>query len=88
MSTCNHRWREVHEETVFIGGNISVGWECVVEGCNMYVDKSKLTPAGLEGVVTNQHRLIGPHGGRGQCSDGSTYKEQIIDEEGKLTIIR
>ena len=84
--TCDHRWREVHEEMLLIGGNTTIGWECLE--CKEYVDKSKLTPAGLSGVITKQHRLVGPHGGRGKCSDGSTYKEQIIDEDGKLTIVR
>ena len=32
--------------------------------------------------------MIGPHGGKGLCADGSPYKDQIIDAEGNLTIRR
>jgi hypothetical protein len=80
-----HRWRVVHEEFL-MGGTFPVGWECV--DCKKFVSEGELTPAGLGGVVLNNAaRLIAPHGGYSRTSDGKPYKEQIIDEHGKLTII-
>jgi hypothetical protein len=83
--TCNHRWRRVYEESI-IGMLCTLGWDCLE--CKKYVDNKELTPAGLGGVVTKAKRLVGINGGEGNCSDGSVYKEQLIDEEGNLTIIR
>ena len=83
---CSHRWRQVHEEFL-LGGSFPVGWECV--DCKKFVSGDKITPAGLGGVVLKKSaRLVGPHGGRGQTSSGKSYKEQIIDEDGKLTIVK
>ena len=56
--------------------------------CKDYVPQHKIGPEGLGGTVTKAVRLVGPNGGRGNCSDGSTYKEQVIDENGMLRIIR
>ena len=81
-----HRWRQVHEEAL-LGGSYRIGWECV--DCKAYVSNGDVTPAGLGGVVLEKAaRLVGPHGCRSQCTDGSTYKEQIVDEDGHLSIIR
>jgi hypothetical protein len=80
--TCNHRWRQVHEEMLIIGGSVPVGWDCMA--CGKYVSKDELTPEGLGGVVTKAQRLCGPV----ECSDGSVYQDQIVDEEGVLTIVR
>ena len=83
---CSHRWRQVHEEFL-LGGSFPVGWECV--DCNKFISINEAMPVGLGGVVLkNAVRLVGPHGGHGQTSDGKPYKEQIVDEDGKLTVIR
>jgi hypothetical protein len=83
---CEHIWRRVYEEFL-LGGTFPVGWEC--KRCGEFIEQGKVTPAGLSGQVLHQEgRLIGPHGARGQCADGSSYKEQIVDSEGTLHIIR
>lgn len=83
---CDHRWRKVYEQAVF-GGAFQVGWECVK--CKNYVSNGSMTPTGLGGIVLDKAaRLIGPHGGRGNTSDGAQFKEQIVDENGQLTIVR
>jgi len=83
---CNHRWRKVYEE-VRIFPPFPIGWECV--DCNKYVSMGEITPEGIGGTVLEKAcRLVGPHGGCGNCSDGSIYKEQIVDENGNLTITR
>ena len=83
---CDHRWREVYEELIMIGGSFSTGWECV--DCGEFVSKDCLTPAGLSGTILKKSaRLVGPHGGYGNTADGTRYKEQIIDENGVLHII-
>jgi hypothetical protein len=82
---CSHRWRRVYEEFL-LGGSFPTGWECV--DCGKSVDNDSITPAGLGGVVLDRAaRLVGPHGGYGQRSDGRRYKEQIVDENGVLTVI-
>ena len=83
--SCNHAWRKVFEEALF-GGTFPVGWECVK--CGKFAEQNKLGPMGLPGNVLGGARLIGPHGARSQCADGSPYKEQIIDEAGQLHIVR
>ena len=83
---CDHRWRKVYEQGI-IGITIPSGWECV--DCKEYVSMDKLTPAGLPGIILEKSaRLVGINGGCGNCSDGSVYKEQIVDEDGELTIVR
>ena len=83
---CSHCWRKVYEEFL-LGGLFLIGWECV--NCKEFVSCNKITPSGLGGVsLENSARLIGPHGGHGQTSNGESYKEQIIDEQGHLTIVK
>lgn len=79
---CSHRWRKVYDVVVFIGIPSFIGWDCLV--CKKFVSKDELTPEGLGGVITKAQRLCGP----GECSDGSTFKEQLADENGILTIVR
>ena len=82
---CKHEWRKVYEEFL-LGGAFPVGWECI--HCKRFIPNSNLTPAGLSGrVLEKAMRLVGPHGGRGMTSTGKPYKEQIVDENGELTII-
>uniref|UniRef100_A0A6M3K1W8 Uncharacterized protein n=1 Tax=viral metagenome TaxID=1070528 RepID=A0A6M3K1W8_9ZZZZ len=86
MADCNHRWRKIYEEGL-VGPPFPSGFECI--DCDEYVAMSDLTPAGIGGTVLEKAcRLVGPHGGCGNCSDGTTYKEQIVDEQGNLIIIR
>jgi hypothetical protein len=80
--TCHHRWRRVYDLIIFIGMPSFAGWDCLV--CGKFVSNDELTPEGLGGVVTKAQRLCGP----GECSDGSRYKEQLVDENGVLTIVR
>lgn len=81
---CDHKWRKVYEEFL-LGGSFPVGWECTE--CMKFVSIGELTPEGLEGkVLKNSARLVAPHGGTSQTSNGKSYKEQIIDEDGNLTI--
>jgi hypothetical protein len=81
---CNHKWRKVFEEFILCG-SFPVGWECTE--CKEFVSLDSLTPAGLEGtVLKNSARLIAPHGGTSQTSEGNPYKEQIVDEDGNLSI--
>ena len=83
---CKHNWRRVYEQFL-LGGAFPVGWECV--DCGEYKGNEQMTPAGLGGrVIPNAARLMGPHGGRGETSTGETFKEQIIGEDGKLTIVK
>ena len=85
MTKCTHRWRQLYEESI-IGGATPLGWECV--DCDAFIRQSDLTLTGLKGeILTDDMRLVGPHGGCGDCSDGSIYKEQIY-ENGVLTIVR
>lgn len=81
MIICNHKWRKVYESTI-LGMTIPIAWDCIE--CKAYILQDELTPIGLGGVITKAQRLCGP----GECSDGSRYKEQIVDENGVLTIIR
>lgn len=86
LSETTHRWRAVYEEAVF-GGSFLVGWECIETG--EFISQSELTPGSVHGVVApGEARLVGPHGGHGTCSDGSLYKEQIVDGQGNITIVR
>jgi len=85
MMGCNHRWRQVFEETIFIGAT-AIGWECLE--CKIYVNQNNIPPTGLGGTVTKAQRLVGVHGGCGECSDGSVYQSQIYHEDGRLEIIR
>ena len=81
-----HRWRRLHEQAL-LGGSFSIGWECSI--CGEFVSNNELTPTGIEGIVLKKAaRLVGPHGGYGTCTDGSAYKEQIINEDGELQIVR
>ena len=82
---CTHKWRQVHE-AFLLGGSFPVGWECVI--CKKFINTNDITPAGIGGTVTKEHRLFGPHGGRGNTADGGQYKEQIIHEDGTLEVIR
>jgi hypothetical protein len=80
-----HRWRKLYEQLI-IGSATIIGWECT--DCDAFISQSDLTPEGLKGeITTDDMRLVGPHGGKGQCSDGSIFKEQIY-ENGELTIVR
>lgn len=79
-----HRWRVVHEQSL-IGGSYPVGWDCLV--CGKYVDNAHLTPEGLGGEVTKAARLLGPHGGVGNTADWRIFKEQILSEDGQLTVV-
>lgn len=82
---CSHRWRRVCEEFL-LGGFFPVGWECI--DCKKFISSDEITPAGLGGeILKKAARLIGPLGGRGRTSSGKSYKEQVIDENGKLIII-
>ena len=82
---CAHRWRRRYEQFL-LGGAFPTGWECIE--CKYYVSDSELTPAGLPGeVLEKAMRLVGLHGGRGNTSDGQVYSEQIVDEDGNLTIV-
>ena len=81
---CNHIWRQVYEEFL-LGGSFPVGWECTK--CKLYKSNYELTPVGLGGIVNGAHRLVGPHGCRSVTGMGQPYTEQIIDENGNLTII-
>ena len=86
MEECNHRWRKLYEHGI-VGLPFLVAWECV--DCGKSISMGELTPTGIGGTVLEKAcRLVGPHGGCGNCSDGSTYKEQIVDEGGNLTIVR
>ena len=81
-----HRWRRLYEEFL-LGGAFQVGYECI--DCPEYVPNESLTPDGLPGTFLKKAmRLVGPHGGWGQTSEGMPYKEQIVDENGNLTIVR
>ena len=84
MDACEHEWIKVHEQLI-IGGSFPIGWQC--SGCNKFVSISAITPAGLAGHTTGKHKLVGIHGGNGNCADGSIYKEQILHEDGRLEII-
>ena len=81
---CDHTWRKVFEE-LLIGGMSLIGWECTL--CGKYVGSHELTPSGLGGIVlARSARLYAPCGGVGVTSSGKKYREQIIDEDGTLTI--
>jgi len=85
MECVQHRWRKLYEAVIVVGHASLVGWECEV--CKKHISQDEITPAGIGGIITKNSRLVGPHGGYGNCSDGSVYKEQIY-ENGKLTIVR
>jgi hypothetical protein len=79
---CNHRWRKVYEEVLFLGPGL-IGYRCI--DCNKFVSTSELTPIGIGGILLHEYELVGP----GQCSNGSPYKRQIISNNGHtLTIER
>ena len=81
---CNHQWRKVFEAGLF-GGSFPIGYECVL--CKEWVSMNALTPAGMGGTVLEKSaRLVGACGGQGETSSGERYREQIIDENGNLTI--
>lgn len=80
-----HKWYKLYEDSILGIGPSLIAWKC--SECEASVSPNEITPAGIGGTVLNEQRLIGPHGCRGQCSDGSTYKEQIF-RDGKLEIIR
>ena len=82
---CEHVWRDVHE-AFLLGGSFSVGFRCTK--CNQFVRRAELTPAGLPGVVDGSMELVGPHGGRGNCADGSQYTKQVKRSDGRLEIHR
>lgn len=85
MSACTHRWRSVYE-AFLLGGSFLIGWECV--DCEEYVSQQEMKPIGVGGVVlAKAARLIAPHGGNGRTGSGQPYHEQIISEDGVLTII-
>ena len=79
-----HRYRKVYEEALF-GGTFPVGWECI--DCGHFVSQHKITPAGLDGTIVGGAILRGPHGCKSFTSSGETYSKQVIDENGKLTVI-
>lgn len=84
MSECEHQWRQVMEEFL-LGGYHPAFWECVK--CDETA--STIGPEGLPGErLKGAYRLVGPHGGCGNCADGSVYKEQILDGKGTLLIRR
>ena len=85
MSGCGHEWRKVHEEFL-LGGHTHAGWRC--RKCEKFVSASEVTPAGIGGTVLNEHELVGPHGGCGNCADGSVYRKQILHEDGRLEVVR
>ncbi len=76
-----HKWREVYK-TTFLGPHYKIGYKCVE--CNKFVGTEELTPAGIGGTVLKGGELEGP----GECSDGTEFEKQIIDENNILTIIR
>lgn len=80
-----HRWAQFFEEFL-LGGHYPIGWKCL--DCGEWVSQDQMPPNGLLGTILKEKHLVGPHGGRGNCSDGSTYKEQIAHEDGRLEIIR
>lgn len=80
-ATHRHEWVEQHETTI-IGTAYSIGWKCRV--CDKIVSRSDITIAGLDGIDTGEHVLLGP----GTCADGSKYLRQIIHTDGTLEIIR
>ena len=86
MGKHTHKWRRVFEQC-FIGPPFQTGWECTE--CREFHHIADMKPSGLPGITLEKaSRLVGPHGGHGNCKDGSVYKEQLVDEDGKLTIIR
>lgn len=80
-----HEWRKIHEQ-VLLGGAFPVGYKC--RTCGEFVSINSIPVTGLGGIDTNEHELYGPHGGLGQCSDGSTFKSQFVSSDGILTIKR
>jgi hypothetical protein len=83
---CEHRWRKVNEQFL-LGGSFPIGYRCV--DCRLFIPNSELSPLGTGGTLLNEEELIGPHGGNSNCSDGSVYKRQIINNDSKtLTIER
>jgi len=84
---CDHVWREVHEATLILGGHHRVGYMCIK--CGEWISQNNVKPGSVSGTMSDEVVLYGPHGGCGQCSDGSTYKRQIYNRKtGKLTIER
>ncbi len=82
---CSHKWAKVHEACL-IGGAFPTGWQC--QTCDEFVPIGKVPVTGLGGIDTGKHVLFGPHGGKGQASDGSLFKKQILHPDGKLEMIR
>jgi hypothetical protein len=86
MKAHEHKWRRLHEEFL-LGGSFPIGWECSI--CKKFVGNSEITPAGLDGIVSEHGaRIVGPHGGRGRTSGGESYREQIVDDKGVLHVIK
>ena len=81
---CEHQWRQVYEEFL-MGGMFPDGWECL--RCGKFVSQNAVPPTGLGGVIVEGAKLVGPHGGQGNTSDGRRYKEQIVHPDGRLEVI-
>ena len=83
---CDHVWQEYHEEFL-LGGHYPVGYKC--KKCGEWIGQNSLQPGSVSGAMSDEMVLVGPHGGRSQCSDGSTYTRQIYNKKtGELTIER
>ena len=78
-----HGFYKLYEEFL-LGGQTLAGWECA---CGEFVSQTAMPPTGLDGDILDEQHLVGPHGGQGNCSDGSVYKRQVY-KDGKLTIER
>ncbi len=85
MSPHEHRWAKLYEDSIIGIGPSLVAYTCV--DCKKTIGCHELTPMGIGGTLTDEVNLVGPHGGCGNCSDGSVYKRQIF-KDGKLEIIR
>jgi hypothetical protein len=85
MSTCEHKWQKVYEVS-HVGSPFPIGFRC--KGCNRFVGTADLPVTGLPGIDTGEKVLVGVHGGRGNCSDGTQFREQIAYPDGRLEIIR
>jgi hypothetical protein len=83
--TCDHSWDKIHEESI-IGGHYPVAWEC--SKCKKWVEIGAVPVTGLGGHESGVNILVGPHGGYGNCSDGSVYKRQIAYPDGRLEVVR
>ena len=79
------RFRKVKEEHL-IGGTFTVGYESLDDDEFIPVHQAERLVG--DTVIVKGAKLVAPCGGTGVCSDGTLYKEQIIDESGKLHITR